>query len=1260
MITTNEINIANNSYLKKDFYQIYPEILDIVSKITERWDPASSNESDPGVVLLKLLAFIADKNNYNIDKNILECFMPSCTQTESMRKLCEMLGYEMQYYNSATTNVTFMYQGSSLKEGDQLIIPQFTVITNEDKDINYITTEECRLNNTFKSKSIKVIEGKYCPIDSVVTLNSLDDQNRYYLPESQIAENGIFVSSVEDNTNSIEWKKKSNLNTQPLLSYVYKFGYDSRKKLPYIQFPSDIASLIGNGLNISYVRTTGSIGNVSAKTLSKFTVTEFKTEGGESILVEDGTKQNIIVSNLLPSTNGRDMETINEAYNNFKKVVGTFDTLVTCRDYANAIYNMVSDQDNNTPIVSNVIVSDIRDDLNNSYKVMTFNEFGLCFDEQVKQVSGVDTMSCFDLFIYPFKMITGAYTNKSYVESFKPDNNSWYEITRNLEDSKTIAHNIKPAIGLNNTDDIFCIKNYVKLNARINTTYKVNKSEEKLILTNIYNALYKKFNSRNIDFGEEIPYETIFSVIQEADPRIKNVTLDEPTLTTKLMLTNGAEVAPIDSNYQDHINDLIVKNILAGRLNYLNLESELKPDFGEASLDNISKCYWGGTTIDPVEESDDEESPQKDTITQIKTELQITNGNYTLGENENINFIAPNYSDSYIYPVGVNYFWTGREINKNEVYQLTGADHLYINYTDSDNITHSKVYSATSITDNGSTIESGTRIFIRPSFSLKKSTDYGEFTTPSKKAGLEGFGPNWETIFHTAKGTGMFTLNSAEQIARVGLTIDTIDNLTPIFWITKTGDLENGHILEAGEYFFRTNESKTNLVTYGTGTKILLEGFDNDKISSSVLTKDIDLDAVANYGIAAFEDNPWYVVKDISSSKTIQLQEMQLITLGANDALNSCVLRQGPISDTNYIGNDYKEVASADYDLDGKNNPSLPTLPGNTPWQVRSRLNLNVGPNSTLVLKPTSNSKKILELVHEKYISNIGGTTSFGDPTTLLSLKVVDSSVESPNGSTIGNTETVITDETVMIRSNYLLQEAGNEIIDTKITTDSNQVLNDLKLYIYKKAISVINDETTEFTAFHNYDDNHTLLNTSVNRFKFYLNSLDNNHFNLLMIYRSDVTAPVTISSTTATLFNYNEGFIGEGSSINMPDNKNMIVIGVSGASTITITKASNCNVVISDISCVKRNNAMDYLGFNLDTLGITSSDINNIANKLKGHNFYYNAPLDQTLLIDVTSFNDPRIWYDYNNIVNKFVISQIDSSSFEKDITLTAASRLK
>jgi hypothetical protein len=62
---------------------------------------------------LKLLAFIADKNSYNIDKNILECFMPSATQEESMRKLYDMMVYDMKYYQSAKTYIYFMWLGDS-------------------------------------------------------------------------------------------------------------------------------------------------------------------------------------------------------------------------------------------------------------------------------------------------------------------------------------------------------------------------------------------------------------------------------------------------------------------------------------------------------------------------------------------------------------------------------------------------------------------------------------------------------------------------------------------------------------------------------------------------------------------------------------------------------------------------------------------------------------------------------------------------------------------------------------------------------------------------------------------------------------------------------------------------------------------------------------------------------------------------------------------------------------------------------------------
>ena len=109
MLTKNEVSALTLSPTKKDFVQIWNELLEVASKLSERWDPTSTNESDPGIVILKALTGIADKLNYNIDKNILEAFMPTAAQEDSMRKLCDMLGYNMKYYRSAVTDVTIKY-----------------------------------------------------------------------------------------------------------------------------------------------------------------------------------------------------------------------------------------------------------------------------------------------------------------------------------------------------------------------------------------------------------------------------------------------------------------------------------------------------------------------------------------------------------------------------------------------------------------------------------------------------------------------------------------------------------------------------------------------------------------------------------------------------------------------------------------------------------------------------------------------------------------------------------------------------------------------------------------------------------------------------------------------------------------------------------------------------------------------------------------------------------------------------------------------
>ena len=132
MISEKEKQATLLSPTKKDYYQIWNELLDLASKISDRWTPSETNESDPGIILLKVLTACADKLNYNIDKNILEAYMPSAAQEESMRKLCEMMGYNMKYYRSATTDVTiyfnknidteFQQDASGVKE---LILPNY-------------------------------------------------------------------------------------------------------------------------------------------------------------------------------------------------------------------------------------------------------------------------------------------------------------------------------------------------------------------------------------------------------------------------------------------------------------------------------------------------------------------------------------------------------------------------------------------------------------------------------------------------------------------------------------------------------------------------------------------------------------------------------------------------------------------------------------------------------------------------------------------------------------------------------------------------------------------------------------------------------------------------------------------------------------------------------------------------------------------------------------------------------------------------------
>jgi hypothetical protein len=629
MITKNEVSTLNFSPTKKDFVQIWNELIDVAGKISARWDPTSTNESDPGIVLLKALAGIADKLNYNIDKNTLEAFMPTAAQEESMRKLTEMMGYNMKYLRSATTTVKVTYHNPDPSEEEKqaldagLLLPSFTVVRDETGTINYFTTNPLPvyISSTTPTITLDCMEGQIVKCESlndnnVITRNLLTTDNRFYLPEVQIAENGIFIYNTARNLkDQIEaygeaWARVDNLNTQKNRSRVFKFGYDSYLGRTFVEFPEDISELIGDGLLIYYTRTSGESGNIASGTLKQMEIpSDWTAVSQDSFQVE----------NIEPSNNGANIESISSAYKNFKKTIGTFDTLVTCRDYMNSIYNMMSSD--NKPLVSKALVTDIRNDLNKAITICSCSDAGICYKEkpvtklipktvympvfvggcwhlidekgpiltestmflegkgggfkfndggivtagekgfwEITQtgmdgeqvvnrvfttklktlVEKEELIDHFDLVLYPFKSYNQIKNNvlnisSAYNSSFEYTERSLPTIEARLRKSQTLAHKYtKPSVG-----DILCINNYLRLNAFIATTNKISADEGAFIIDKVKIALANAFNLRELDFGEEIPFEQILEVIEKADPRIKLASLAEPALYTTYSVLGG-------------------------------------------------------------------------------------------------------------------------------------------------------------------------------------------------------------------------------------------------------------------------------------------------------------------------------------------------------------------------------------------------------------------------------------------------------------------------------------------------------------------------------------------------------------------------------------------------------------------------------------------------------------------------------------------------------------------------------------------------
>lgn len=940
------------SYTNKDFNSIYSELLDTAKNLTTKWDPSQSNESDPGVVLIKEDAIIGDKNNYNIDKNVLELFPLSVTQVGNARKIYDFAGYQMHWYIAASTDITIKYTGE-LDSDTNFVIPEYYAFTNADRDIVYTYVpsdldEGASVSNKQRTITISCLQGIRQQYDvngnKVINFANLDSQQRLFFPYQNVAENGIFVKT---HGTEVMWKKVDNLESYAPSSTIFKFGVLPNTNVCYIQFPQDIQYIIGAGLEIDYLTTLGEGGNVSANVIDSVYSDE-KIDDNISLV------DNAVITNRNATSDGADPEDLDSAYENYKRTVGTFNTLVTCRDYENALINSGE--------VSNCVVSDRTNDLYASYRTMVADGMSNHLVDNVRTkfnqtyefsgeniVLGKDTvitdiepqvgntgnyiitynalsMSAYDLvlrLLTPMSSTVNATTyNKSFTRySTSPEEYVGEEL---LANNKSCQHNFASPITIINSSDTvdtstrpYLFKNFYTLRGTLLTYTKLTSEEIKEVETNARNALYEKFNSSKVNFGEQVRYEDIVETLQNSDTRIKAVILNEDLNYDLRALLPKDEVGDTstqsldDSDFDSYKIDCLVQMILRGNVSLYDFNKDFALEFGETE-----------TTIYPKSSDSDKD------ITSITTEVDIQTTKvedkiYKVSsiDDENVNIVAytPNYIDKKVYtyyvtiknqtsaplPVG--------KLIKVPAVGLGGnpSQAIKCSWTDENNKLITEFISS-------DTSSSPSIIEIELANSSVESIGAGEEVNLGVSGTLTVKEKNTKPLPAMTKFiffTNNFTYRESDK--------------SYTFTLFNVGESER--VLNVDEYLIYTNDNMDELVVLGSGTLITRSATTNALTFTTVL----DPEEIFDKGLNVVSDTDWKAV-DYDMSIT----ELKIATLGKGTT--NITINNSKNPETMSLDNTHKHIDSISYmDTDGAPGELLNEIDGC--W-VFSRLNLLASP----------------------------------------------------------------------------------------------------------------------------------------------------------------------------------------------------------------------------------------------------------------------------------------------------------------------------
>lgn len=362
-ITKSDYSAKKVDYTSKDYVTILDDLINSISGISQKWN--STDQNDPGLILVKLMSILGDMLFYNQDMQSLEVYPNSVTQRKNAATIYKLIGYKMRWYKSATlqANIVNTYSNGAT-------MPRFCTFATDNNAVVYTTFDDYELPSNMTNNGletlIELVQGVPVtpvrvsnnpypevgkPWHSIYGYNYTEDDivnNRLYLKDTNIDQDHIIL--IDDKNE--QWALKDNIYLTQEVGRMFEFGVDVNET-PYLELIDYWQNFNVSKFKVFYIKSAGESGQIYANTLKTLTGNVWS----KASIGDDTTVYNI--SNFIhfthyDSTLGYNPETPDEARKNSVMYQNTLDTLITLADFERATLR--------EPGVANVRATDLTND----------------------------------------------------------------------------------------------------------------------------------------------------------------------------------------------------------------------------------------------------------------------------------------------------------------------------------------------------------------------------------------------------------------------------------------------------------------------------------------------------------------------------------------------------------------------------------------------------------------------------------------------------------------------------------------------------------------------------------------------------------------------------------------------------------------------------------------------------------------------------------------------------------------------------------